>query len=160
MDFQPGEAEESYRQEVRRFAGKVLAPHNQADDRAARLRPALVAELAGMGLTGLRIPETHGGRPRWRLTGEKTSITLGAGAHTALILARTGGPGARGVSAFYAALDDRYAPSAGRHCTSAPGMCATRRCGARTAACRTPPRPRWRSSGRPSWPPRSSTSAC
>jgi cyclohexanecarboxyl-CoA dehydrogenase len=44
----------------------------------------------------------------WRLTGEKTSISLGMSARTALVFARTGGPGARGISAFYLELDDRY----------------------------------------------------
>ncbi len=44
----------------------------------------------------------------WRLTGEKTSITLGMYAHTGVVFARTGGDGARGVSAFYVDLDDRY----------------------------------------------------
>jgi cyclohexanecarboxyl-CoA dehydrogenase len=44
----------------------------------------------------------------WRLSGEKTSISLGMGAHTALVFARTGGPGARGISAFYVELDDRF----------------------------------------------------
>ncbi|MER6977032.1 acyl-CoA dehydrogenase family protein [Streptomyces carpinensis] len=190
MDFRFDEYEESYRQELRRFATKVLAPHYQADDKAARLRPALAKEMAGMGLTGLRIPERHGGEEAsalvaglaaeevgradfnatyliintalisdvlvrnateaqqarwlppiaagevipslcvtepehgtdaaklelraepdgdgWRLTGEKTSITLGMNAHTGLVLARTGQGGARGVSAFYVDLDDRY----------------------------------------------------
>ncbi|MDQ8705655.1 acyl-CoA dehydrogenase family protein [Streptomyces sp. LHD-70] len=190
MDFRFDEYEESYRQELRRFATKVLAPHYQADDKAARLRPTLAKEMAGMGLTGLRIPERHGGEDAtavvaglaaeevgradfnatyliintalisdvlvrnageeqhaqwlppiasgdvvpalcvtepehgtdaaklelraepdgdgWRLTGEKTSITLGMNAHTGLVLARTGGSGARGVSAFYVDLDDQY----------------------------------------------------
>jgi cyclohexanecarboxyl-CoA dehydrogenase len=44
----------------------------------------------------------------WRLTGEKTSISLGMSARTALVFARTGGPGARGISAFYVELDDRH----------------------------------------------------
>jgi cyclohexanecarboxyl-CoA dehydrogenase len=44
----------------------------------------------------------------WRLTGEKTSISLGMTAHTALVFARTGGEGARGISAFYVELDDRF----------------------------------------------------
>jgi len=44
----------------------------------------------------------------WRLNGEKTSITLGMNADTGLVLARTGGAGARGVSAFYVDLDDRH----------------------------------------------------
>jgi cyclohexanecarboxyl-CoA dehydrogenase len=44
----------------------------------------------------------------WRLSGEKTSISLGIGAHTALVFACTGEQGARGISAFYVQLDDRY----------------------------------------------------
>jgi cyclohexanecarboxyl-CoA dehydrogenase len=50
----------------------------------------------------------------WRLEGEKTSITLGLHADTALVFARTGpGDGARGVSAFYVRLDDRYLQRSG-----------------------------------------------
>lgn len=53
-----------------------------------------------------------GGGAGWRLTGEKTSISLGASADTALVFARTDhrlqGTGARGISAFYVELDDRY----------------------------------------------------
>jgi cyclohexanecarboxyl-CoA dehydrogenase len=190
MDFTFSPDEETYRTELRRFATTVLAPHYQSDDKVAKLRAELVADMAGMGLTGLRIPERYGGQEAgaviaglaaeevargdfnasyliivsalvsdiltrnatdaqqsawlpaiaagevvpafcttepghgtdaaaletkaepdgdgWRLTGEKTSITLGMAAHTALVLARTGGPGARGVSAFYVDLDDRY----------------------------------------------------
>jgi cyclohexanecarboxyl-CoA dehydrogenase len=190
MEFVFHEDEAAYQQELRRFAEKVLAPHYQADDRAARLRPELVSDMARMGLTGLRVPEQYGGQEAgavvagmaaeevgradfnatyliintaligdilvrragaqqqkawlppiaggdvipalcvtepghgtdaarlevkaepdgdgWRLYGEKTSITLGMNAHTAVVLARTGGPGARGVSAFYMDLDDRY----------------------------------------------------
>jgi cyclohexanecarboxyl-CoA dehydrogenase len=44
----------------------------------------------------------------WRLTGEKTSISLAMAARTALVFARTSGEGARGISAFYIELDDRY----------------------------------------------------
>lgn len=44
----------------------------------------------------------------WRLTGEKTSISLGMYADTVLVFARTSGEGARGVSAFYIELDDRH----------------------------------------------------
>lgn len=190
MDYRFTEDEEAYRQELRRFATKVLAPHYQSDDKAAKLRPELVSDMANMGLTGLRIPEAYGGQEAsaviagmaaeevgrgdfnatyliivsalisdvlvrhateaqkgqwlppiaagdvipalcvtepghgtdaaqlelravpdgdgWKLTGEKTSITLGMDAHTGLVLARTGGKGARGVSAFYVDLDERY----------------------------------------------------
>jgi len=49
----------------------------------------------------------------WRITGEKTSISLGMHAHTALVFARTGAPGPRGVSAFYVDLDDRHLTRSG-----------------------------------------------
>jgi cyclohexanecarboxyl-CoA dehydrogenase len=195
MDFDLDEAQEAYRQELRRFASRVLAPHYRADDKAARLRPSLVPDMAAMGLTGLRIPEEYGGQAAsavvaglaaeevgradinatyviiitalisdvllrnaspeqlvrwlppiasgevipslcvtepghgtdaatlelkaepdgdgWRLTGEKTSITLGMDAHTGVVLARTGGPGARGVSAFYVDLVDGHVSRTG-----------------------------------------------
>ncbi|MGH2911088.1 MAG: acyl-CoA dehydrogenase family protein [Solirubrobacteraceae bacterium] len=44
----------------------------------------------------------------WCLTGEKTSISLGMAAHTAIVFARTSEDGARGISAFYVDLDERY----------------------------------------------------
>jgi len=40
----------------------------------------------------------------WRLTGEKTSISLGIAAETAIVFARTSDEGARGISAFYVDL--------------------------------------------------------
>ena len=40
----------------------------------------------------------------WRLIGEKTSISLGMHAEFALVFARTGGPGAKGISGFYVPL--------------------------------------------------------
>lgn len=42
--------------------------------------------------------------PGWRLTGEKTSISLGTAAETAIVFARTSDRGARGISAFYVDL--------------------------------------------------------
>lgn len=44
----------------------------------------------------------------WRLSGEKTSISLGASADTAVVFARTSDDGARGISAFYVELDEGY----------------------------------------------------
>ncbi|TWP33905.1 acyl-CoA dehydrogenase family protein [Leekyejoonella antrihumi] len=190
MDFGFDPDEEAYRQALRQFALKSLAPHYQGDDKAARLRPGLVADMAHMGLTGLRIREEYGGQEagavvagiaaeevsradfnaayvivitalisdviernastaqraswlppiasgetlpalcvtepghgtdaaqlemravrdgeQWRLDGEKTSITLGMSADTAIVLARTGGEGARGVSVFYVDLDEHH----------------------------------------------------
>jgi len=189
VDFAFTAEQETFRRELRLFGQKSLAPHYQADDRAARMRPGLTREMAGMGLTGLRIPERFGGQEAdalttglaaeeisrtdinacyvlllaalnadilvanasgeqlarwlppiaegsalsalcltepergsdaanlalraradgdgWRLEGEKTSISLGMQADTGVVFARTGGPGARGVSAFYVDLHDR-----------------------------------------------------
>ncbi|HEU5144411.1 MAG TPA: acyl-CoA dehydrogenase family protein [Dermatophilaceae bacterium] len=187
MDYSFDEDQEAYRQEVRRFAVKTLAPHYQSDDKKAEFRRQLALDMARMGLTGLRIPEEYGGQDAtaviagiageevgredfnagyliintalisdiivrnatdeqkaawlpgiasgetvpcicitepghgtdaaslelkavptddggWTLHGEKTSITLGMSSDRAVVLARTGGPGARGVSAFWVDL--------------------------------------------------------
>lgn len=187
MDYSFDEDQEAYRQEVRRFAVKTLAPHYQSDDKTAEFRRQLALDMGRMGLTGLRIPEEYGGQDAtaviagiageevgredfnagyliintalisdiivrnatdeqkaawlpgiasgetvpcicitepghgtdaanlelkaiptedggWTLHGEKTSITLGMAADRAVVLARTGGPGARGVSAFWVDL--------------------------------------------------------
>ncbi len=187
MDYALDEDQQAFADEVRRFAVRVLAPHYQSDDKAAEFRRELAKDMAGMGLTGLRIPEEHGGQGAsaviaglaaeqvgredfnatyliintalisdvitrnatpeqqaawlpgiasgdtvpcicitepehgtdaaamqakairthdgWTLHGEKTSITLGMAADRAVVLARTGGPGARGVSAFWVDLE-------------------------------------------------------
>jgi cyclohexanecarboxyl-CoA dehydrogenase len=186
MDYGFDEDQEAYRQAVRRFATTVLAPHYQSDDKTATFRRQQAADLAAMGLTGLRIPSEYGGQEAsaviagiateevgradfnatyliintalisdilvrnatpqqqaawlpgiasgetvpclcitepghgtdaaslklkairsdagWTLHGEKTSITLGMASDRAVVLARTGGPGARGVSAFWVDL--------------------------------------------------------
>ncbi|GAB3568912.1 acyl-CoA dehydrogenase family protein [Spelaeicoccus albus] len=44
----------------------------------------------------------------WRLTGEKTSITMGMYADVGVVLARTGNAGPSGVSAFIVDLDDGH----------------------------------------------------
>lgn len=186
MHYADDEDQEAFRTEIRRFATKTLAPHYQSDDRAAAFRRELALDMAGMGLTGLRIPEEYGGQEAtaviagvaaeevgradfnatyliintalisdvivrnateeqkaawlpgiasgetvpcicitepghgtdaaslelkavpttdgWTLHGEKTSITLGMDSDRGVVLARTGGPGARGVSAFWVDL--------------------------------------------------------
>lgn len=186
MRYADDEDQEAFRAEVRRFATKTLAPHYQSDDKAAAFRRELALDMAGMGLTGLRIPEEYGGQEAtaviagvaaeevgradfnatyliintalisdvivrnatadqkaawlpgiasgetvpcicitepghgtdaaslelkavptadgWTLHGEKTSITLGMDSDRGVVLARTGGPGARGVSAFWVDL--------------------------------------------------------
>lgn len=190
MRFTLDDEQQAFQESIRRFAAERLAPHYQADDRAARMRDGLVAQMAQVGLLGISVPESYGGqgggaviagiageevsradinagylvlissliatiitanadeqqraawlpqiadgsqlaclcltepehgsdaaalslraRPDgdgWRLTGEKTSISMGMDADTALVFARTSDDGARGVSAFYIELDDRH----------------------------------------------------
>lgn len=62
MDFSWEPEQEYFRAEVRAFAERQLAPHYAADDRTGRMRPELPRQLAGMGLTGLRIPDELGGQ--------------------------------------------------------------------------------------------------
>ena len=61
---------------------------------------------AGTDAASLGLRATLEGDDAWLLSGEKTSITLGMAADGAVVLARTGGPGARGVSAFWVDLSD------------------------------------------------------
>jgi cyclohexanecarboxyl-CoA dehydrogenase len=190
MDFSLRPEQEAYLAELRSFGEKELAPHYRADDLAGTLRPDVVATMARMGLTGLRVPERFGGQEAdavttgmaaeeiarhdfnacyvlldsalvadillagateeqqarwmpgiasgatvpavcltepgqgsdaahlalraepdgdaWRLVGEKTSISLGMYTPVGVVFARTGGPGARGVSAFFVDLTDDH----------------------------------------------------
>lgn len=62
MHYAFDEDQEAFRRELAAFAQRVLAPHYQADDRAARMRPELPRQMATMGLTGLRVPERFGGQ--------------------------------------------------------------------------------------------------
>lgn len=61
---------------------------------------------AGTDAANLGLKATPDGDDAWILSGEKTSITLGMAADGAVVLARTGGNGARGVSAFWVDMSD------------------------------------------------------
>lgn len=190
MDFSFSEEQETFRASLSAFARAELAPHYASSDRAAAFKPGLLRQMAGMGLTGLRIPEALGGSQTdsvtvgiaaetvaysdlnaaylilnsaligdlllrsatpeqnqrwlpdiasgqsmpalcltepaagsdaariqlkavkttkgWTLQGEKTSISLAGEADIAVVFARTGDAGARGISAFYIRLDPRF----------------------------------------------------
>jgi cyclohexanecarboxyl-CoA dehydrogenase len=95
--------------------GGVLRANADADQQSAWLPPI----AAGDSLVALCLTEPDHGTDAsriempaepdgdgWRLTGEKTSIMIGAYATHGLVFARTGEPGARGVTAFYVCLDD------------------------------------------------------
>ncbi|HTK62879.1 MAG TPA: acyl-CoA dehydrogenase family protein [Pseudonocardia sp.] len=87
---------------------------NATEEQMARWLPGIAdgSTICALGLTepghgsdaanlSLRaVPDGDG----WLLSGEKTSISLGMVADTAIVFARTGGPGARGISAFYVDL--------------------------------------------------------
>jgi cyclohexanecarboxyl-CoA dehydrogenase len=62
MDFGFTEEIADYRREVQAFAKARLAPHYQSDDRRAEFRRDALAELAEVGLLGLRIPMEDGGQ--------------------------------------------------------------------------------------------------
>jgi alkylation response protein AidB-like acyl-CoA dehydrogenase len=76
----------------------------------------LMAAGAAIGCFGLTEPD-HGSNPAdlrataertaggWRISGRKVFITNGSIAQVALVMARSGGPGARGVSAFLVPTD-------------------------------------------------------
>jgi cyclohexanecarboxyl-CoA dehydrogenase len=97
--------------------GGVLAAHGTDRQRAGWLPPiargeALVALCLtepehGTDAAAIELAATPHGAGGWLLTGEKTSIMIGTYATHGLVLARTGGAGADGITAFYVPLDDR-----------------------------------------------------
>jgi cyclohexanecarboxyl-CoA dehydrogenase len=97
--------------------GGVLAS-NGTEEQLARWLPSIAQ---GESLVALCLTEPHHGTDAagvelhaepdgegWRLSGRKTSIMIGTYATHGLIFARTGEPGARGVTAFYAPLDTAW----------------------------------------------------
>lgn len=99
------------------FAGELFA-HATAEQRdrwipdlvSGDVIPALALTEADHGSDAANIrmraePDGEG----WRLTGEKNAVTAGMFADTVVIFVRTSDrPGARGVSAFYVDIDDRW----------------------------------------------------
>lgn len=61
MDFDFSETEAIFAESVRRFALDRLAPRSAAWDQGTPFSRQDLHDLAGMGLTGLRIPEEYGG---------------------------------------------------------------------------------------------------
>ena len=66
--------------------------------------PGHGTDAAAMEVRAEPAQGAQGAQGGWTLHGEKTSITLGMDADRAVVLARTGGPGARGISAFWVDL--------------------------------------------------------
>ncbi len=100
----------------------VIVRHATAEQQAAWLPgiasgetlPCLCITEPGHGTDAANlelraVPDGDG----WRLHGEKTSITLGMAADVGVVLARTGGPGARGVSAFWVDLRTEHVTRGG-----------------------------------------------
>ena len=61
MDFRPTEAEEVTRRAVREFAAREIAPHVMEWDEAQAFPAGLLAQLAELGLLGIRFPTRYGG---------------------------------------------------------------------------------------------------
>ncbi|MEV1159022.1 acyl-CoA dehydrogenase family protein [Micromonospora chokoriensis] len=98
------------------LVAKSIAAHGSADQRAEWL-PRLCAGTAlgcfaltepdsGSDAAALRTRAVRDGAD-WLLTGTKTFITNGTTADVALVFARTGGPGHRGITAFLVPTDSR-----------------------------------------------------
>ncbi|MEU7947537.1 acyl-CoA dehydrogenase family protein [Micromonospora taraxaci] len=96
------------------LVAKSIAAHGSADQRAEWL-PRLCAGTAlgcfaltepdsGSDAAALRTRAVRDGAD-WLLTGTKTFITNGTTADVALVFARTGGPGHRGITAFLVPAD-------------------------------------------------------
>src|SRR6266545_1934764 len=61
MNLELSPEQEEFRKIVRAFAEEVVAPKAEAMDRAGRLDPAVLDQMADMGLFGLPFPEEVGG---------------------------------------------------------------------------------------------------
>ena len=61
MNFELSDEQELIRRTVRDFAETKVAPVAEELDREARFPYELVAELGGLGLMGLPVPEEYGG---------------------------------------------------------------------------------------------------
>jgi short-chain 2-methylacyl-CoA dehydrogenase len=61
MDFELAPEQEEFRKIVRAFAEEVVAPRAEAMDQAEELDPAVLDQMAEMGLFGLPFPEEVGG---------------------------------------------------------------------------------------------------
>ncbi|HUF77394.1 MAG TPA: acyl-CoA dehydrogenase family protein [Thermoanaerobaculia bacterium] len=61
MDFSLSEDQDLLREQVRRFAEERIAPGEAERDREHRFPAEVVAELAGLGLLGMLVPEAYGG---------------------------------------------------------------------------------------------------
>jgi acyl-CoA dehydrogenase len=59
--YPPADAHEQLRQQVRRFAGQVIAPRVPEMERTRRAEAGLVTEMARMGWMGVTIPRQYGG---------------------------------------------------------------------------------------------------
>lgn len=89
----------------------IIVRNATAEQKSAWLPPIASGETVpcimitepghGTDAAALSLRAERGADGDWILNGEKTSITLGMAADRAVVLARTGGSGARGVSAFW-----------------------------------------------------------
>lgn len=108
-----GDINVSYVPLLNGLAGHVLSDH-ASEDLASQVLPRLIsgAELCALGLTEPRggsdaanlVLKAERDGEHYVLNGEKTSISLATQADSIIVFARTGGPGASGVSAFYVDL--------------------------------------------------------
>lgn len=78
MDLRYREEQLAVRDAVRAFAQERIAPHAHEWSEAGAFPPALVLELAALGLTGLAVPEEYGGAGLDTLTVALVMEELGA----------------------------------------------------------------------------------
>ena len=97
------------------WVGPTIMKHGTAAQRAAFLPPIAAGEVvwsqacsapdAGSDLPSLRTAATRVGGGRWRISGQKCWTSYAEMAQWCFLLARTGGPGTRGLSVFLLPMD-------------------------------------------------------
>ena len=91
MEFTLSAEQAAVRRLAAEFVDREVVPHAAAWDRRESVDQAIVGALGDLGFRD---------GTDWLLTGTKTFITNGTTADVALVFARTGGPGHRGITAF------------------------------------------------------------
>jgi len=116
MDLALTEEQLAFKQLARDFLVKEVVPFRAEWDRRESVDVAIIPKMGELGFFGLTEPD-NGSDPSdlatratragtdWVINGSKIFITNGTWADACMVFARTGGPGARGISAFLVPTD-------------------------------------------------------
>jgi len=79
MDFSLSDEEQAFQTAVRQFGDRVLRPNERAIDRDGRIPPAVLAEMARLGLLAMPVPTEYGGMGASAVLTEIAAEEIGRG---------------------------------------------------------------------------------